>query len=564
MGEGLVRRGLWALLLAALGAGTDDVQLRVEVDAHKIGLKDSVQLSVTLEGHSLSLAQEIALPPLKNLRLIGGPSVSTQISVVNGSMSQSRVYTYVLQGLEVGPAEIGSVHARLEGGEKVAPPVPLEVVPGSVQPPRSEPAESPLDSFFGTSRPQRTPKILVRASLSRSRLHVGEPLVLTYFVYTQATVTDLQFGDAPRYPGFWSEDMPRPETTPEGEARTLEGDTYHRFPVFQKLLFPTRAGRLTIPASSVRLGIAGGGFFDSPSVVQRTTEPLAVDVDPIPEEPGFSGAVGRFQASAALDRSAVSLGDAVTLRFKVEGRGNLKWIDHGPDVVVKGAKVYPPQVKSDFKAGPEGFTGSKSWEYVVVPETTGALEIPSLVFSSFDPSSGRIVPAETAPLTLTVTSQASSSAAAPTASVAVPGSIALRSELERRGRGLPRLKGGGLALGLGVLLLIHAALGARGMLGSPRDRSAPHGGVRAALAALNRAGRDGLSKEASATLIEKALHDVFGPVDEGEAPEGEGGRAARAMLQDVQFLRYAPQLGDYSEKIRDIAERAKEIVRKWA
>jgi hypothetical protein len=38
----------------------------------------------------------------------------------------------------------------------------------------------------------------------------------------------------------------------------------------------------------------------------------------------------------------------------------------------------------------------------------------------------------------------------------------------------------------------------------------------------------------------------------------------RQILDEVQFLRYAPQLGDYSEKIREVAQRAAEAVKRWA
>ena len=36
----------------------------------------------------------------------------------------------------------------------------------------------------------------------------------------------------------------------------------------------------------------------------------------------------------------------MTLRFRVAGTGNLKWVDRGPEVRLGGAKVYPPQVKT--------------------------------------------------------------------------------------------------------------------------------------------------------------------------------------------------------------------------
>ena len=86
-----------------------------------------------------------------------------------------------------------------------------------------------------------------------------------------------------------------------------------------------------------------------------------------------------------------------------------------------------------------------------------------------------------------------------------------------------------------------------------------------ALADLERAGSDGMSKEASVALIERTLHEVFGPLEETPpAPRPTRERAAREVLQEVYFIRYAPQLGDYSEKIREVARRAAEVVRRWA
>jgi len=99
--------------------------LRTEVDARRIGLDDQVQLTITAEGGALP--DEVALPALTNLRLAGGPAVSTQMSFVNGRMSQARSWTYQLQPLAVGRAEVGAVKARFGGGEESAPAIPIEV-----------------------------------------------------------------------------------------------------------------------------------------------------------------------------------------------------------------------------------------------------------------------------------------------------------------------------------------------------------------------------------------------------------------------------------------------------
>jgi hypothetical protein len=555
--------------LAAAVQG-QEFKVRSEVDARKVGVEDIVQLTVTVEGGG---APQVELPPLTNLQLAGGPSVSQQMSFVNGRMSQSVSWTWVLQPKAVGKAEVGAVTVRSGSAEQTAPAISIEVVAGNVKP--RAPARrtlDPLDPFggdpFAELRGQRRvePKLFIEASPSRSSLFVGEPVVLTYYLYTQAPVTDAQFVEAPQYAGFWVEDVERPRVAPSGEAVTVEGEHYRRFPLVTKLLFPTRPGKLTVPATTLRVGIARQSLFDSGGAVQRTTKPFALEVRAIPEEPGFTGAVGRFRASASLDRQSLPLGEAATLRFRVEGSGNLKWIDKAPALDLPGAKVYPPQVKIDLKAGPAGIAGAKTWEFVVVPQTAGALEIPALSFSYFDPAAGRVVQAQTAPLALRVEGGVAGALPAPPPAVAggVGEALPLRADLDAARALIPRLGSGAVAGLAALVLLAHAALwlgprlrwrraGSGGRIGSR--------GGRAALRELDQVSGAGLAKEQAAARIEKVLHDVFGSVD-GDA--SDRARAVRAVLEDVRFVRYAPQLGDYSEKIRELASRAGEVVRRWA
>ena len=540
------------------------------MDAHKIGVQDQLVLTITIEGSGGP--DDLPLPSLVNLEVVGGPSQSTQVSIVNGRMSQSRTLTYVLQARAVGKAEIGAVQA---GGQSTQP-IAVEVVAGAIrqrEPQRADPFGrdpfDPIEEMFGGRRRggTQTLRVQMEAQPSRSRLHVGEPLVLTYWLYTQASVADLQFKEAPQFGGFWVEDLEREKTPPAGEPATLEGQSYRRFPILRKLLFPTKAGVLTIPASVFRIGIARTGFFDAGGTIERPTKPLTITVDPLPDAAGFSGAVGRFKATATLDRDTVPLGEAATLRFRVEGTGNLKWIDRAPEVQLSGAKVFPPQTKSDLRASETGVSGSRTWEFVVVPETSGAIEIRPLVFSYFDAAAGKIVNAETTPLTLRVEGGTAAAClpAAPgaSASARATGALPLRSELDRRAAWAPgsRL----LSTLFAVALVLHAALWG---LGQARGGASPGAGttsprsVRAALKELERVSREAMSKEQAAALVEKALDGAFGGI--ADADESERARAVRALLDDVRFVRYAPQLGDYSEKLKDLAARAAEAVRRWA
>jgi hypothetical protein len=289
-------------------------------------------------------------------------------------------------------------------------------------------------------------------------------------------------------------------------------------------------------------------------------------VEALPDEPGFSGAVGRYKISASVDRTALGIGDAATLRFKVEGSGNLKWVDQAPALQIEGAKVFPPQAKSDLKPTASGVSGSKTWEFVVVPQTSGELKVPALDFAWFDPAAGKLQRASTAPLSLQVTGATAGAgpAPAPAAAVRPVGALVLRSDLDLPSPLLPWLGPRALLATLAMALLAHLALVLGPLLPgrSAASGARGRGGTRAALAELQRATRGGLGKEEAAALVEKALHEAFGDLD--SAAPGEREKAALAVLEQVRFLRYAPQLGDYSEQVREVAERAAEVVRRWA
>ena len=168
-------------------------------------------------------------------------------------------------------------------------------------------------------------------------------------------------------------------------------------------------------------------------VVERSTKPVKLKVEALPAAAEAPGAVGRFKVETTAEPRSLRLGDAATVRFRVEGTGNLKWVEKGPDLVVPGAKVFPPQVKSNLQPRTDGFAGSKTWEYVVVPETSGRLTIPALPFTWFDPAAGRVASQEGAPIDLEV-QEAANVAGPPAPSAAVVprgrGNLALRDALD--------------------------------------------------------------------------------------------------------------------------------------
>jgi hypothetical protein len=539
-------------LLTARTVVAQSGSVRTEVDARKIGTDDVTTLSIVLEGDAASL--DAALPSLRNLRIVGGPSTSTQISFVNGSMSRQKVLSYVLRAERTGSAEVGLVSVQ---GYPPTAPITLEVVSGAIRPAQApqDPfgGRDPFEEFFGRPRrpqPQAQGKVFVDAALSRPAARVGEPILVTYNVYTQVSLEGVEFAEAPKYPGFWAEEIDRSKDDSKGESVVVQGESFLRFPVLERLLFPTRTGLLEIPEARLRL-LPSRGMFGIAAPIERSTKVLKVNVNSLPNGTPEGSAVGTYEIDSSVDRSAIALGDAITFRFKVKGRGNLKWVDAAPKLELPGARVFPPRVTSDLKTTRQGIEGSKTWEFVVVPEREGTYEIPAIPFSSFDPATQTLRTDKTNPIPVAVSAAAAAAPATAPRNTTAP--VALRADLDR-----PQLD---LSRAVGALAFLSLAAQAWSWRRRPAA-STNHGRNKAAIAAALRELRSeslqSATKERAATRIAESLESVFGP--RGEWPADDTGDLLRSLSEDLEFLRFAPQLGSYDAKLKEVRDRAAAIL----
>lgn len=549
-------RRVGLLILAASTAFAQSGSVRTEVDARKIGVDDVTTLSIILDGDAASL--DAALPSFKNLKVVAGPSTSTQISFVNGSMSRQKVLSFVLRAEKPGPAEVGAISVQ---GYPPTTPLSIDVVQGSIRQSQSpDPSgrdpfggRDPFEEIFGRPRraqPVNQGKLFVEATLSRPAARVGEPILVTYFVYTQISLSGVEFAEAPKYPGFWAEEIDRTRGDSSGENTSVQGEAFLRYPVLERLLFPTRTGLLEIPEARLRL-VPAGGAFGVAAPIERGTKALRVKVDPLPDGTPEGSAVGSYEIQASVDRPSIALGDALTFRFKVKGRGNLKWIDAAPALEMAGARVFPPRVISDLKTTRQGIEGSKTWEFVIVPERVGPYEIPSLPFSSFDPGTQSLRTARTEPIPLVVSAATSSG---PTdAPRSVPTSVSLRADLDSADRDLSPA-----AFGLALVSLAAQAYVWRRRSSAPRSAGRSKSAVAAALLELQSENLLSGTKERSAARIAGCLESVFGP--RALWPSDDSGDRLRSLADDLEFLRFAPQLGSYDTKLKEVRDRATAIL----
>jgi hypothetical protein len=608
----VTRSGRRALLLAGLAgaalslpfsARAGALQIEVFADQTKPAVDDLIRLTYKLSGDGLSGDIQPPSPlPLRNLALAGGPSRSDQVSFVNGVFSRSLSLTYYLRPKGPGSAEVGETVWTV--GEKTlkAAPFLFEVGPArgrSAGSPRDEEPEDPLAALLGSPRSlspgpglrpgggvgRRPEKPLVELVVTpdKTTAFVGEEITLLVELVTSADVQGLEWLEPPKFPGAWAEDLERPDR-PTGRRDVVGGRPVMRFTLLKKLVSGLAPGTLTIPAMRIRTSLRATddpfgdpfGLFRS-RPVDLASKPLSLKILAIPGEKAFAGPVGRFDLTARLDKTRVAVGEATTLRLRLSGPGGLRTATEPPKVTVPGAKVYPPTAKTERPQS--GKPGAVEWDYVLVPAAPGEITIPPVSLETFDPAERKMVARVTAPLRLAVeaagpsiagiaaTTSASPAGAAET-TVPTPPPTAVAAVAPSPAGPTLDLSARTVTLPLWLLLAVPGgAVAVTGIWLLARRRRTVHADFGAVLVP-----EPGETKERAAARIDRALRErlarryglpdgttttgaLLSALEENQVPE-DLRRDTEKLLSDLDFLRFAPQLGDYSAKITEVRAEA--------
>jgi hypothetical protein len=401
------------LLCMAGYAWSQDVQVTASVGSDTVGVQDQFQFTITVTGKDSGDTENPRISRLQGFKIVSGPSVSSQSQWINGRSSSSRSFIYILIPEKEGQFTIDPVDVRVGG--KVYKTQPLQVrVTSAARRPSAPPRRSfnPFDSFEEEDNQSRQPNgdaVFVKAELDRDSAYPGQQVTLTYKVFTQVGITGIQLQDSPALSGFWVEDL-EVEKNPRGIRQAVNGREYQAFTVKKQALFATASGKLKIPSSifAISASMAGDlfGILGRTETLYRKTQELSLDVKPLPaagRPADFSNAIGSFKLNAVIDKTEVATGEAVALRVKLEGQGNLKMI---PDISVPpftDLTIYSSKRADTTRPFAEDqLGGEKTWEYVLVPKAPGRQTIPSFSFSYFSPERDKYETITTPVLSLNV------------------------------------------------------------------------------------------------------------------------------------------------------------------
>ncbi len=265
--------------------------------------------------------------------------------------------------------------------------------------------------------PSAGTEVSMKILLNDREVYAGEPVTGTLKLYTRINLSGIQELKFPDFKGFLKEDIETPPLR-SLENEVIDGVQYGTGVIQRFVLYPQVSGDLRIEPAEMTVLVqertgAKDPFFDDPffdsffssvSTVPRkvTTQPLTIRVKPLPEPrpADFHGAVGSFTIESSISGTDARLNDAVTMTVTLKGTGNLSLAGEPVISFPQGIEKYDPKVtvKSTGTA-----SGSKVFEYLLIPRNTGTFEIPPVSYSVFDPGQQKYVTLRAEGFTINVT-----------------------------------------------------------------------------------------------------------------------------------------------------------------
>ena len=355
------RLSVVTLLLAAGHAGAAVV---ASVDRERIDLNESFTLRVTVD---TAIDVEPNADALETDFFVGSRSQLSNTTIVNGQITRSRTWSYVLMAKRAGDLVIPPVVVGSEQSE----PLPITVAP----PTAATPGEA--DIF-----------VVTEADFDES--YVQAQVLYTVKVYRAV---------ATRQPRLSEPEVTGVDALVEvaGEERSydsiLNGKSYN---VVERVyaVFPQESGEVRITPARFEARVLRNGRISGRKVFE--SEPIVIDVKPIPPPPAD------YPNAAWLPAKQVTLseewsreprelpaGEPITRRLTVSALGQLSTqipvIDLG---VSDGVKVYPDKPELSVSAEAAGILATRTDQYAMIGVQPGSVAMPDLALPWWDIAAG--------------------------------------------------------------------------------------------------------------------------------------------------------------------------------
>lgn len=376
---------------------------KATVDRTSIPQNVQFQVYFTFDGEDVNKVRNFSPPNFSGFRILSGPNQSSNMTFINGKVSASLTYSYILVGTDIGDFTIGTASVEYDGKRYQTEPIKLSVVKGNPT------AQNNQQSDVNVSEEELSKNVFIRAFADKRSVFQGEQVTVEYKLYTKLNISSPQISKLPSYNGFWSEEL-EPIRNINFNVEMFEGERYRVATLKRVALFPTKAGELEVTPFELTIPVLirrktnqrslfdeffNDSFFGRTETIeyQAKSNKLKINSKPLPSNDvpeSFEGAVGEFDFKAVVNETNVKMNDPVNLKIQITGTGNIKLLNVPKFNIPAGFEQYDPKTNETI-TNRNIISGTKIFEYLLVPRVSGERKIGPIEFSYFSPSKGRYI-----------------------------------------------------------------------------------------------------------------------------------------------------------------------------
>jgi len=360
---------------------------------------------------------QISEPDLRDFVVLAGPSQSQSSSVymTNGSYTRqtSLSISYILTPKKEGTFTISPSSFKYNGETIMSNAVTIKVVPAGQNTAQHGNGQGNQNGQASNATTAGN-DVFIKTTFSKKTVYEQEELVATITLYHRGNVLEIEDYKMPEYKGFISKDIQLKREEQPG-TDVVNGVKYQTFKLKQTILYPQKSGPieiekgqltaiLQVPTGGQRRGF--WGFDDIFNTMKRVRkiipiEGTKIEVKALPSEgkpADFNNAVGSFKMESDISSTEVKAYEPITIKVKITGSGNLKYVKSPTFEFPSDFDTYPPKENQKIT----GNSGTREIDYLVIPRHAGTFEIPAATFSYFDLNTKRYNTLKTKSFTLNV------------------------------------------------------------------------------------------------------------------------------------------------------------------
>jgi hypothetical protein len=378
-------------------------ELHVSVDQDRVAVGEQVVYTMRAVSHS-SDPMDLSIAPVNGFEILSR-SERTEVSLSGGPV-RTTTLELRLRALRPGRWQIGPARAVQGNDVLEADAVVVDVDPS---PAATATALNPrLRSLMERAPPPPPGKAAVALVVSADSVSVGEQVdVVTAAWFPRDLRLQLRRPPTLQPPvidGVWS----YPQATPAGIAvtRSMAGTTYDLF-VAHQVVFPLVPGTIAIPRAMLKYSTPLAlQFFSQEERFALSSRPETLLVRPLPVQgrpADFTGAVGSgLKLERRITPATAHPGEGVAVELALSGEGNSALWPPPAVSWPSSVRAYVDRVDEQVSTSNGRLGGTKTFRYLVVPDSAGAVALPAVSYSYFDLGTRSDRSAAAAPATLPV------------------------------------------------------------------------------------------------------------------------------------------------------------------